>query len=67
MEPQNLLNRLKRRKMRFSDQDDCEDELMESSPEFVDMVRRSRQQLKDGKCARMEDVWDEIMKAPEPK
>ena len=51
---------------RFCDQDDYQDELMERSPEFVEMVRRSRQQLKDGKCARIEDVWDEIMQAPEP-
>jgi PHD/YefM family antitoxin component YafN of YafNO toxin-antitoxin module len=52
---------------RFSDQEDFADEELERSPAFLEAVRRSQQQFKDGKCARIEDVWSEIMNAPEPK
>jgi PHD/YefM family antitoxin component YafN of YafNO toxin-antitoxin module len=52
---------------RFADEEGAFAVELENNPAFIESVQRSREQFKNGQAHRLEDVWDEIANAPEPK
>lgn len=51
----------------FADEDDLFDYQLERDPRFLERVRQSRMQLREGQHVRLEDLRAELFGSPDPE